>query len=49
MLFRSWLATRLMLGMAVSVVSWYRPEGSISAAALVAAVEDLALRGLLTT
>ena len=43
------LATRLMLGMAVSVVSWYRPEGSISAAALVAAVEDLALRGLLTT
>jgi AcrR family transcriptional regulator len=43
------LATRLMLGMAVSVVSWYRPEGSISAAALVAAVEDLALHGLLTT
>jgi AcrR family transcriptional regulator len=43
------LATRLMLGMAVSVVSWYRPDGSISAAALVTAVEDLALNGLLTT
>lgn len=43
------LATRLMLGMAVSVVSWYRPEGSISAGDLVAAVEDLALHGLLTT
>jgi AcrR family transcriptional regulator len=42
------LVTRLMLGMAVSVVSWYRPEGSISAGALVAAVEDLALHGLLT-
>lgn len=43
------LATRLVLGMAVSMVSWYRPEGSISAADLVAAVEDLALHGLLTT
>ncbi len=43
------LATRLMLGMAVSVVSWYRPEGSISAGDLVAAIEDLALHGLLTT
>ncbi len=43
------LATRLMLGMAVSVVSWYRPDGGIRAGALVAAVEDLAFHGLLTS
>jgi AcrR family transcriptional regulator len=42
------LATRLTLGMAVSVVEWYQPEGSISASALVTAVENLAFRGLLT-
>jgi len=43
------LATRLMLGMAVSVVAWYQPEGSIRASALVDAVEDLAFHGLLTS
>jgi hypothetical protein len=41
------LATRLTLGMAVSVVEWYQPAGSIQAAALVDAVENFAFRGLL--
>jgi Tetracyclin repressor-like, C-terminal domain len=42
------LATRLTLGMAVSVVEWYRPDGSIGAADLVDAVERLAFGGLLS-
>jgi len=42
------LTTRLMLGMVVSVVGWYRPDGGTQPGALVAAVEDLAFRGLLT-
>jgi AcrR family transcriptional regulator len=41
------LITRLILGMAVSVVEWYRPEGSIQAGTLVAAVETIAFRGIL--
>jgi AcrR family transcriptional regulator len=41
------LATRLTLGMAVSVVEWYQPTGSIQAAALVDAVENFAFCGLL--
>jgi AcrR family transcriptional regulator len=41
------LATRLTLGMAVSVVEWYRPDGSIGADELVDAVERLAFGGLL--
>ncbi len=42
------LATRLTLGMAVSVVEWYRPDGSIGAADLVDTVERLAFGGLLS-
>jgi AcrR family transcriptional regulator len=41
------LATRLTLGMAVSVVEWYRPDGSIGAGELVDAVERMAFGGLL--
>jgi AcrR family transcriptional regulator len=33
--------TRLTMGMAVSVVEWYRPEGKVSARVLVDAVENL--------
>jgi AcrR family transcriptional regulator len=40
------LATRLTLGMAVSVVEWYRPDGPIHADALVDAVERFAFGGL---
>ena len=35
------LFTRLVLGMAVSVVEWYRPEGKVRATVLVDAVEAL--------
>jgi AcrR family transcriptional regulator len=35
------LFTRLVLGMAVSVVEWYRPEGKVRAKVLVDAVESL--------
>jgi AcrR family transcriptional regulator len=41
------IVTRLVLGMAVSVIGWYRPDGNVRPAALVAAVEDVAFRGLL--
>jgi AcrR family transcriptional regulator len=43
------MATRLTLGMAVSVVEWYRPDGPINAAALIDAVERFAFNGLLGT
>jgi AcrR family transcriptional regulator len=43
------LATRLTLGMAVSVVEWYRPDGSIGAGELVDAVERMAFGGLCDT
>lgn len=35
------LFTRFALGMAVSVVEWYRPEGKVRPRVLVAAIEDL--------
>jgi AcrR family transcriptional regulator len=41
------LATRLTLGMAVSVVEWYQPGGSTGAGKLADTVERLAFGGLL--
>jgi AcrR family transcriptional regulator len=41
------LATRLTLGMAVSLVEWYQPGGSIGAGKLVDTVERFAFGGLL--